>query len=312
MEMRHLRTFTEVVRQGSFWRAAEELNLAQSTITLQVQQLERVLGVSLFERNGKRVTLTDLGQVFFEKADDLLAQASELRQSMRELASLETGRVCIGALEPTAGLRLPSIIARFCDQWPRVEATFRIGSSAQMSEDVSSGELDFAICALPSLRAGLKFDVLFIERMGLMVSKNHPLAERAIIDATELAKHRLLLPERTCPYREQIESELLRITGQRPMIVEIGSLDALLRTAQHGAGVAVLPDILCQEQNNEMVVRPIHGIDIDMHIGILRPSGKAKLRIEVQTLMHMIKTDLAVPDELQTPDKLLKREKASA
>ena len=91
MEMRHLKTFTEVVKQSGFGKAAKSQNLAQSTITLQIQELERVLGITLFERKGRSVKLTELGRLCFEKADSLLAQANELRQSMRELASAESG-----------------------------------------------------------------------------------------------------------------------------------------------------------------------------------------------------------------------------
>ena len=120
MEMRHLKTFTEVVKQGGFGKAAKAQNLAQSTITLQIQELERVLGIVLFERNGRIVKLTELGRLCFEKADNLLAQANELRQSMRELASAEKGRVTVGVIEPTAGIRMPAIIAQFCENWPRV------------------------------------------------------------------------------------------------------------------------------------------------------------------------------------------------
>src|SRR5215813_11612358 len=102
MELRHLQTFQAVVRAGSFLQAAEELQYAQSTITLHIQQLEADLGVKLFARQGKRVHLTEAGRSLREQADHLLEYVATLQQNMADLVSGEAGHVRLGAVEPTA------------------------------------------------------------------------------------------------------------------------------------------------------------------------------------------------------------------
>lgn len=301
MEIRHLKTFTEVVKQGGFGKAANSLNLAQSTITLQVQELERVLGVTLFERNGRIVKLTELGRICFEKADSLLDQASELRRSMRELASVDTGRVAIGVIEPTAGLRMPGITTQFCKNWPRVETRISSGGSLQMGQRVLAGEFDFAISALPSMRGALRFDKLFEERMCLFMAKGHPLADRIHIDPDGLVEHRLLLSERSCPYRLLIEMELTRKTGKDPIVTEIGSFEGLRKSAEEGLGIAIIPEILCQESPGQGVIRHLRGMDINIPIGVIRNRENVALRDEVQALLHMVKVELTAPDKLLTP-----------
>lgn len=304
MEMRHLKTFTEVVKQGGFGKAAKSQNLAQSTITLQIQELERVLGITLFERNGRSVKLTELGSLCFEKADSLLAQANELRQSMRELASAEKGRVTIGVIEPTAGIRMPGIIAQFCENWPRVETTISSGNSRHMSGRVLSGEFDFAICAQSLVHGDLSFEKLFDERMCLFMADNHPLMDRPYIETKDLVKYRLLLAERTCPYRELFEIELTEMTGQQPVIVEIGSFEGLRQAAELGLGVAMLPEILCQENPGQGAIRHARDMSINVPIGLIRKSENRELRVEVQALLHKVKAELTAPDNLVSLSEL--------
>lgn len=305
MELRHLETFVEIVRQGSFWRAAETLGLAQSTVTLQVQQLERVIHVKLFERHGKRVALTDLGRGFCDQAEEILKRTNALKTSMRDLASSESGRVRIGAIEPTAGVRLPKIIAQFCKQWPRIELTLTIGNSGSISDRITTGDVDFGICALPSVRNGLRFDPLFTERMVLLFAEQHPLNQLPRINAHDVVKHRLLLPERTCPYRNKIEAALQGETKVDLHITEIGSLDALCRTVAHGIGVGIVPEILAGSASAGTVGRQIDDIEFDMVIGIVQKTVDANPNAAVQALLHMIKSELREPNVAKISKKEL-------
>lgn len=305
MELRHLETFVEIVRQGSFWQAAETLGLAQSTVTLQIQQLERVIHVKLFERHGKRVSLTDLGRGFYEQAEELLTQSYALKTSMRDLASSESGRVRVGAIEPTAGVRLPMIMAQFCKQWPRVELTLSIGNSGTISDRVTNGDVDFGICALPQVRNGLRFDPLFTERMVLLFADQHPLNQLPRISAQDIVEHRLLLPERTCPYRNMIEATLQGETKEELHITEIGSLDALCRTAAHGIGVGIVPEILTDSFAAGTVARQIDDTEINMTIGIVQKSMDTKSDAAVQALLHMVKSELHEPNVAELAKKEL-------
>src|SRR3954453_6601050 len=107
MDLRHLITFQAVVKHDSFVRAADELEYAQSTVTLHIQQLESDLGVKLFARRGKKVRLNEAGRALKDQAGQILAQVDGLRQNMLELGEGAAGCVRLGAIEPAAGRRLP-------------------------------------------------------------------------------------------------------------------------------------------------------------------------------------------------------------
>ncbi len=134
--------------------------------------------------------------------------------------------------------------------------------------------------------------------MCLFMAENHPLMDRASIEAKDLVKYRLLLAERSCPYRELFELELTAITGQQPVIVEIGSFEGLRQTAELGLGVAVLPEILCQDNPGQGAIRHARDMAINMPIGLMRKPGNRKLRVEVQALLHKVKAELTVPSNL--------------
>src|SRR6266508_3465262 len=142
MELRHLTTFLTVVEVGSFLRAAAALDCAQSTVTLHIQQLEASLGVELFARDGRRVRLTEAGGELRDQARQILDQVAATRQTMVDLEEGAAGQVRLGAIEPTASLRLPPIILPFCRERPKVRLTLEVGGTRATSERVASGHLD--------------------------------------------------------------------------------------------------------------------------------------------------------------------------
>ena len=115
MDLRALKTFEACVRHGHFLKAAEELQYAPSTVTLQIQRLEADLGVSLFVRDGKRVIVTEAGRWLHQEATALLKTIGTMRQTVSDIASGDNGSVRFAAIEPVASQRLATIIADFAE-----------------------------------------------------------------------------------------------------------------------------------------------------------------------------------------------------
>jgi LysR family transcriptional regulator, regulator of the ytmI operon len=270
MELRHLLTFQAVVRAGSLQAAADDLEYAQSTITLHIQQLEADLGVKLFARQGRKAQLTEAGRSLRDAADHLLEEATRLRQLMTELAQGETGHIRLGAIEPSASLRLPSLLVRFFERRPKVRLTLEVGGAVAISHQVASGELDFAVCSPPPAHLGLLFEPLFHETLILLAPRAHPLAASETIMPDQLAGQRLLLTERTCAYREATERALLSHGANPYSGIEIGSLEAMRRAVQAGLGVALLPEIAVTPPPPGTVVRPIAGVSVTLPVGLIR------------------------------------------
>ncbi|HEU5381756.1 MAG TPA: LysR family transcriptional regulator [Ktedonobacteraceae bacterium] len=269
MELRHIYTFQAIVKEGSFLRAAEKLMYAQSTITLHIQQLEAELGVKLFIRQGKKVHLTEAGRSLQEQADSLVARAMALQQTMFDLVAGEAGHVRIGVIEPTASLRLPQILAPFCQERPRIHLTLEVGNTQFISQRVASGALDLGICSLPAAHLGLDFEPLFVEQLALLLPEQHPLAEISSIRVQDLVRHRLLLSEQACPYRKLVENALQQ-RGRSPYSgLEIGSLETLKRAVQSGMGIALLPRVAITPPPARTILREIEGSDLSLPIGLV-------------------------------------------
>ena len=269
VELRHIYTFQAIVKEGSFLRAAEKLMYAQSTITLHIQQLEAELGVKLFIRQGKKVQLTEAGRSLQEQADSLVARATALQETMFNLVAGEAGHVRVGAIEPTASLRLPQILVPFCQERPHIHLTIEVGNTRVISQRVASGELDIGICSLPEAHLGLDFEPLFTEQMALLLPQQHSLATQPTIHIQDLKGQRLLLNERGCAYREVIERTLQRYRVNPYSGLEIGSLETIKHAVQHGLGLAIVPRAVVTPLPEQTAQREIEGIQLSLPIGLV-------------------------------------------
>lgn len=298
MELRQLRTFQEVVRQGSFVRAAEELRYAQSTVTLHVQQLERAFGIELFARNGRATRLTEAGKILAGQADAVLGRAAGLEQAMAELSQGEFGHLRVGSIEPTASLRLPEILAKYCKEHPKVRLTVEVGGTGTIAGKVAAGELDVGVCSPPRAHEDLSFEPLFVEAMALLIPEGHPLAEVDAIGVNDLAKYNLMLSERSCAYREEIERVLMKLGTRAVPEVEIGSLEigsmsVLKEAVRQGLGAALLPKAAINPSPSGTTIKRVHGLDLGLTVGLLLPTDKSDSSQAMETFVGAIRQALA-------------------
>jgi DNA-binding transcriptional LysR family regulator len=271
MELRQLATFREVVRQGSFGGAARATGVAQSTVTLHIQQLEADLGVELFDRSARRVRLTAAGQALCEQVAPLLGRVEALREAVADVAEGEAGHVRLGCIEPTASRRLPPVLARFCRERPNVRLSVELGGTEAIARRVARGELDAGICSRPDAEDRVAFEPLFRERMGLLVPAGHPLASAESVRLTDLAGHRLLVTEQACAYRRLAEGALRARDIAPSLGVEIGSVQALNWAVRGGLGVAIVPTVSATPALDGVVLREIADLDLSLTVGLVRP-----------------------------------------
>ena len=180
MDLKTIKTFKTIVKLGSFQRAAEELNYAQSTVTMHIKSLEAELNVILLER-GKKLQLTEAGRLLNEKGDLLLKGFNSLQNAMADLVHGESGFIRLGVMEPTASFRIPAILAPFIKKFPKIQLSIQIHSSKALMEMVRKDEVDLALCTAPEMSIGTMFQPLFQEEVGLLVPESHPLAEKEYV-----------------------------------------------------------------------------------------------------------------------------------
>lgn len=248
MELRQLEYVVAVARHGHVTRAAEELRVAQSALSRQIQQVERELGVALFERSRRRLALTAAGEAFVARAERLLADVRGLREEMREYAGLRRGRVAVGVLPSVAEARLPALIARYHTLYPGVEVVLRDENTMALLALLDSGQLDLAVVQqiadlYPAGRMppGVRVEPLFTEDLVLIAPPDHPFAGQATLPLRALHEE----PFIAFKPGSGVRHTLLRAgaaAGVTPRVAfessEVGSVRALVAA---GLGVAVVP-----------------------------------------------------------------------
>lgn len=292
MDFKTLKTFQAIVSTGSFNKAAEELSYAQSTVTMQIQKLEAQLGVQLLERGKQQICLTEAGRLFHEQSLHIVKDMERLQSSLADLQAGGAGNVRIGVTDPTASYRLPKLLRRFMDLYPRIELSVEIAGTTALCEQLLRGELDMILCSAPQLGTELHFEPLFIEEFVLLMPLDHPLAGESEITADQLRGHRLLITAAGCPYRKKLESVLQESAGPPLNTMEIGSMTSLKFYVESGIGMAFVPWIMLQPLPAGTVVRKLSGAAIDMSYGIACRIADYPLKPASLSLYQFLKTEL--------------------
>lgn len=242
MDLSSLKIFRAVAHEASVTRAAQRLQRAQSNVTTRIRQLEEDLGVELFLRDGKRMSLTERGSEFLAYAEQLLALADEARQSMHPAEP--GGRLRLGSMESTAASRLPALLASYHKACPRVALEVSTGTSHALFDGVRARRLDCALVAAGPGWAGeldgsgLRGEPLFREELLMILPAEHP----PVHDVAEVRLRTLAGFARGCTYRQLAEDSL----GTPLTVQEVGSYHAILACVAAGACVGVLPRSVLQ------------------------------------------------------------------
>ena len=235
MELSDLRVFQAVANTGGITRAAEVLHRVPSNVTTRIKNLEEHLGVMLFEREGGRLRLAPQGKVLLDYANRLLLLAEEARNALHD--KLPRGVLHLGAMESTAAVRLPSLLAQLHDRYPEMVVELRTGSPRLLTQQVLCGSLDAALVADPVSDRRLARTLAYVEELVLIGPLGHP----SIRSAQDVRDTSLLAFEPDCPHRQRLEAWCLQGDISPRRIIEVGSYHAILGCCSAGMGVALIP-----------------------------------------------------------------------
>lgn len=291
MDLRTLKTFQMIVKHGSFIRAAQEMNYAQSTVTMQIQKLESELGVRLIER-GKEFRLTEAGRLFHEQSAPIVKNMEHLQTNLSDMRWGEAGHVRIGVTEPTASYRLPALLKRFMDQHPNIRISVEFGNTPILSERILRGDIDFSLCTAPGLGSELYFEPLFKEEFILYMPADHPLAQKERVSPADFQGYRLLITSEICPYRKKLEMAMQEEGNIQLDTMEIASMTALPFYVESGLGIALVPKIMVEPVSSGTTIRAIGGSLIYMTIGLLCKASAYPLQSSAQKLYRYLKREL--------------------
>ena len=237
MTIRQLEVFLAVGQAKSFSRAAERIHLSQPTLSEHMRELEAELGVRLFVRHPRSVSLTEAGRVFGDYATRVVATLAAGRQALAELDGLQRGSLVVGASTTPGTYVLPALIARFRDAYPGITVALRIANSRIVEERVRDGEVDVAVIGGHMLGPGERCVAAgIVDELQLIAAVKQPIG--ATISRAKLARQPLLIREEGSATRQVMERALREagITVQPAM--ELDHTETIKRAVMAGLGIA--------------------------------------------------------------------------
>jgi len=259
MELRHLRYFLAMVDTLNFTKAAARLHIAQPPLSRQIRDLEEELSVTLFDRSGKRVELSAAGQVFAERARQILAAADSAVIDSQRAQRGEIGRLAIGFFEHTAYTLLPPILREFRQRFPGVNVELRWFPVVEQVNALSRGDVDLAFVRPVSNLDPLNKQLILEEPFVLALADDNPLAGKRQVSIAECAQHRVInFTQALAPDYHAIIARLCALGGFAPSVLsEVGQVYTALGLVSSGFGVAIVPASVQRVRVENVVYRPL-------------------------------------------------------
>lgn len=248
MDIKQLKTFLTIAKLQSFTLAAQNLGYAQSSITTQIQLLEKEFNVKLFERLGHNISLTLEGKRLLPFAEQILKLSDDAKNAMT-YSDLPKGTLVIGAVESLCIMRLPKILKEYRLRYPDVEISLKFGSCADFLRGLKDNTIDIAFFLEEKINEeSYVTEISFPEPMGILSSTEHPFAQKDSVHPDDLNGETLILTEAGCGYRALFENILSQYAIKPRSIIETGNVQAIKQLTMSGLGITLLPLIAVEEE----------------------------------------------------------------
>ena len=269
-ELRYIRAFLKIAETRNFTRAASDLHVSQSALTVQVQQFEESLGVRLFDRKKRGVTLTAAGKDVYGPLQRLLNDAQNILEHARDLSSASAGFVSIAALPTVCAGPLPELVRSFLESYPGIRVQISDVIAERVREAVLKREVDFGIGTLHGRDAELHATPLFQDRLVVFTPRGHPLAEKRSVTLREASAHGLILPGRASSVREAVEAIAHRERLLLDIRYETNFMPTALAFVRANLGIAILPETAAGADTSDIMIVPFNNRFSNRQIELLQ------------------------------------------
>lgn len=288
LTLKQLRYFEALAQHGHFGRAAEVCSISQPALSMQIREMEAVLGSDLFERGARQVRLTGFGEETLLRAREILRGVEELADMARAARGNLSGRLRIGVIPTIAPYLLPAIIARLTEANPGLDIHLRETVTPKLIRELEEGRLDTAIVALPVSEPSLTEVDLFAEDFVLV----RPGAEagKPVPNPEKLREMRLLLLEEGHCFRDQALSFCYAGQAAPRELLDGSSLSTLVQMVGAGIGVTLIPEmaVAVETRSAHVSIARFNGAQPSRRIGMVwrRTSPLSKQLLQVADVVR--------------------------
>jgi DNA-binding transcriptional LysR family regulator len=241
-ELRHIRAFLAVAAQGTFTRAASVLGMSQPTLTVQIRQLETALGVRLFDRNNRKVSLTAAGRDLITPFERLMLDVEAIATRTQDLVAHRRGVVTVAALPSIAASLLPRAMATLAAAHKGIVVRVRDMTAAAIIEAVKAGDADIGLGSIMRPDPDLETRPLLTDRLCAYVPPGHLLARRRQVSLRALARWPLVLTGRDSSVRQLIDRAMEQLRLPTQVVHEVTYMTTAIGMVAAGLGVGILPE----------------------------------------------------------------------
>jgi LysR family transcriptional regulator, cyn operon transcriptional activator len=242
MELRHLRYFIAVASAQNFTKAAAAVHVSQPSLSVQIRALEDELGTRLFDRLGRKVLLTQAGELFRDHAERAVRELEQATQLVQEVHGAKRGRLVVGTLSTVNSYLIPPLVSQFKQRFPHVHLQIHSKPSNDIVSSILANQLDLGICLLPLVNDRLSIVPLFEERLVLVAPTHYPLRQSRLRMRDLGGLPLVLMPADYC-LRKMVEAECTAAQVKTDVVLEMTSPEGILQAVAEGAGLTILPEL---------------------------------------------------------------------
>jgi DNA-binding transcriptional LysR family regulator len=273
--IRHIRAFLSVARLGSFTKAALELHVSQPTLTVQIRQLEEWLGVRLFDRNKRRVAITEAGKNLLPFLARVLADLETVMSVGQELTGIRRGSVAIATLPSVAADFLPLAILRFREKYPGIDVRVSDVIAERILQLVRQETVDFGIGSKLAPDGELEIENLLTDQLCAVFPTGHSLDGRSEPTLQNVVAWPLILTARGTSVRTLVDRAIEREALDICLSCEASYMTTAMGMVRAGLGVSILPASAAQTACEGIRMLPIGTPGFTREIGIIRKKGRS-------------------------------------
>jgi len=273
--LHQLQVFEAIARFGSFTRAAEELCLTQPTVSQQMKQLTKAVGLPLFEQVGKRLYLTDAGQEVLTVGRDVSERLSQLEMTLADLKGLKQGNLRL-AVTTTAKYFVPRLLGPFRQRYPGIKISLQVTNRQRLLERLSENLDDLYILGQPPEHLDISLRPFLENPLVVLAPHDHPLAQQKNIPLQRLAQEPFIMREPGSGTRMAVERFFTENRASIKVEMEIGSNEAIKQSIVGGLGVSVLSRYVLALEGikGPLTILDVEGFPLQLHWYVLYPASK--------------------------------------
>jgi DNA-binding transcriptional LysR family regulator len=286
--LHQLKVFEVVARHGSFTRAAEELFLTQPTVSMQVKQLTKTVGLPLFEQVGKRLYLTDAGRELLVTCREVFDRLAQFEMIIAQMKGLKQGRLRLAVITTTKYF-VPRLLGPFCQMYPGIDIALQVTNHERILSRMSENLDDLYVLSQIPEHLDISYHQFLANPLVVLAPVDHPLAKEKNIPISRLSGEPFIMREPGSGTRSSVQTLFDEHGVSVKVRLELGSNEAIKQAIAGGLGISVLSrhTLGLDGATNQITILDVQGFPISRHWYVAYPAGK-QLSVVARTFFEYL------------------------